>query len=147
MSTLAQVLKAEISRLARKEVRQETTALRKAATQHRRDIAELKRQLKEQQRRIDYLEKQETRRVKKPKLPDEQVEKIRFSPKWLRSHREKLGLSAADYAQAGGRFSSNNLPLGTRANRAPEEPVARSCGCPKAGCKRSSAATGAAVIC
>ena len=120
MSTLAQTLKSEISRLARKEVRQETTVLRKAATQHRRDIAELKRQIKEQQRRIDYLEKQETRRVKKPNLPAEHVEKIRFSPKWLRSHREKLGLSAADYAKLVG-VSAQTIYLWEREQTVPRK--------------------------
>ncbi len=120
MSTLAQTLKSEISRLARKEVRQETTALRKAATQHRRDIAELKRQLKEQQRRIDYLEKQETRRVKKPNLQTDHGEKIRFSPKWLRSHREKLGLSAADYAKLVG-VSAQTIYLWEREQTVPRK--------------------------
>lgn len=99
MANLAQTLKSEISRLARKQVKQEVGALRDAATRYRSDIAELKRQVKDQQRRIAFLESQESKRVKTPKAPKEAVENARFSPKWLRSHREKLGLSAADYAK------------------------------------------------
>jgi DNA-binding transcriptional regulator YiaG len=98
MANLAQTLKAEIARLARKEIRQETSALRKAASQYRGDIAELKRQVKEQQRRLVYLESQEKKRVKSA-VPKEEVGRARFTAKGLRSHREKLGLSAADYAQ------------------------------------------------
>tara|TARA_R110002111_G_scaffold52068_9_gene90940 strand:+ start:1075 stop:1494 length:420 start_codon:yes stop_codon:yes gene_type:complete len=98
MANLAQTLKSEIARLARKEIRQEIAALRKAATQYRTDIAELKRQVKEQQRRIAFLEKQEGKRSKTIKTPREEGGRTRFSAKGLRSHREKLGISAADYA-------------------------------------------------
>ncbi len=98
MANLAQTLKSEVARLARKEVHQETTALRKAATQYRTDIAELKRQGKEEQRRLAFLEKQETKRVKTVKVPKEEGGRARFTAKDLKSHREKLGISAADYA-------------------------------------------------
>lgn len=98
MANLAQILKSEIARLARKEIRQETSALRKAATQSRSDIAELKRQIKEQQGRIGFLERQENKRSKSVKATEAVGERIRFSAKGLRSHREKLGISAADYA-------------------------------------------------
>ncbi|MEZ6191857.1 MAG: helix-turn-helix transcriptional regulator [Phycisphaerales bacterium] len=120
MANLAQVLKSEIARLARKEVKQEITALRKAATQYRGDIAELKRQVKDQQRRITFLESQETKRVKSPKAPKEAVENARFSPKWLRSHREKLGLSAADYAKLVG-VSAQTIYLWEREQTTPRK--------------------------
>jgi DNA-binding transcriptional regulator YiaG len=97
MANLAQTLKSEIARLARKEIRQETTALRKAATQYRTDIAELKRQVKDQQQRLAFLEKQEKKRVKTA-VPKEELGRARFTAKGLRSHREKLGISAAEYA-------------------------------------------------
>ncbi len=98
MANLAQVMKSEIARLARKEVRQETSALRKAATQHRKDIAELKRQIKQQQQLIARLQKQAAKQGKAVSSVEEPGEGIRFSAKGLRSHRQKLGLSAADYA-------------------------------------------------
>jgi uncharacterized protein YukE len=47
MSTLAITLKAEITRLARKEARATSTALGKAAIAHRRQIASLKRRMQE----------------------------------------------------------------------------------------------------
>jgi len=98
MANLAQVLKSEIARLARKEVKQEVASLRKSATQHRKDIAELKRQLKEQQRVIAQLQVQAGKQSKAVKANGETGERIRFSAKGLRSHRQKLGISAADYA-------------------------------------------------
>ena len=101
MPNLASVMKDEISRLARKEVRRDTAKSKKAAAQHRGDIAALKRQVAELQRRVTFLEKQEKRRVARPgrRITEAEAEKVRFSPRWLKSHRRKLGLSAADYAK------------------------------------------------
>jgi cell division protein FtsB len=45
MSTFANQLKSEISRLAKKEVRAETQALKKASAQYRSEIAALKRRV------------------------------------------------------------------------------------------------------
>ncbi len=47
MPNLAQTLKQEISRIARKEVREDLAALRKSVTAHRSEIALLKRTVKE----------------------------------------------------------------------------------------------------
>ncbi len=98
MANLTQVLKSEIARLARKEVKQEMASVRKAATQHRRDIAELKRQIKDLQKRISKLKTQQGKPSKSVQVESEEGERFRFSAKGLRSHREKLGISAADYA-------------------------------------------------
>ena len=46
MTTFAESLKREIARLAKKELKGELTSLRKAVTNHRSEIAGLKRQLK-----------------------------------------------------------------------------------------------------
>lgn len=94
-------LRNEIERVARRQIRQENEALRKAATRHRSDIAELKRQQKQLQRQIDRLGKDLARaRAKAPEAaaaPSQPTRRIRFSADWLRKHREKLGLSANDY--------------------------------------------------
>lgn len=96
MANLASVLKDEIKRLARREVNATTGAKNKQIAQQRRDIAELKRQMTEMKRRVNFLESQEKKRVNQGPSPD-QGQNTRFSPKWLSKHREKLGLSAADY--------------------------------------------------
>ena len=58
MPNIATVLKEEISRLARKEIRNETAILKKGSAQHRRDIAALKRQVSTLQKKVSVLEKQ-----------------------------------------------------------------------------------------
>lgn len=98
MPNLATVLKEEIQRLARKEVRSETAVLKRQSAQFRRDIASLKRENDELKRTVAFLKKRETKRSPSQTLKVEEGKQVRFSPKWLRSHREKLGLSAADYA-------------------------------------------------
>ena len=97
MSTLVSVLKHEITRLARKEVAAGTKVLRKANAQYRRDIAQLKRQTDVLSKQVAYLEQQERKRVAKG-APAANVKGRRFSARGLKTHREKVGLSAADYA-------------------------------------------------
>lgn len=99
MPNLATVLKTEIRRLARRENRVDAAVTKRVTTQHRRDIAELKRRLQDFGRRLAFLENQEKKRPIKTSLNADGVDKRRFSPKWLKGHRRKLGLSAADYAK------------------------------------------------
>ena len=98
MPNIAAVLKEEISRLARKEARQQTAALHRASAQYRKDIAEMKRRIAELQRKIGPLEKQVRKSV-----PSEAAggdgERVRFTAKGLRSQRQRLGLSAEDYGR------------------------------------------------
>lgn len=101
MPNIASILKTEISRVARKEVRAEIETLRKASVVHRASIAELRRQ-------VNALEK-ELRRIAKGAVPpavasvsDHEAAastKRRFSATRLAAHRAKLGLSAAIYGQ------------------------------------------------
>ncbi len=100
MANLAKYLKDEISRLSRKTVRSELGATQKQVSVYRREIAALKRTVADQQRRLAHLEKQENRRTgEAPAARNGEERQPRFSAKWLRKHREKLGLSAADYAK------------------------------------------------
>ncbi len=98
MPNIAAVLKEEISRLARREIRSETTAFKKASSQYRRDIAELKRQVSNLQGRVTLLEKQVLRKVSS-QVTDADAKGVRFTAKGLRSQRKRLGLSAADYGK------------------------------------------------
>ena len=91
-------LKEEIQRIARKEIRTQTKSIRTAVTRYRTDIAELKRVVSSLERKVRLLEKQEKRRLTAKPSP-RLAEGARFSPGRLRRHRERLGLSAADYAR------------------------------------------------
>ena len=97
MPNIATVLKQEITRLARKESKALTAATRKASAQHRRDIAELKRQVKALSTQVAFLERQERKRAERP-LPETKANGRRFSPNGLKAHRGRLDLSANDYA-------------------------------------------------
>lgn len=98
MSRIGSMLKDEILRLARKEVRTEVSGAKKASTQHRRDIAALKRQVKALTLRLAQSEKRTLKAL--PAAPaDEAKESLRFSAKGLRSQRKRLGLSAAEYGK------------------------------------------------
>jgi len=97
MPNVATVLRDEISRLARKEVRQQVDPLKKAVTELRRAVASLKADVAELKRAQRFLEQQEKRRLESP--PETVAGKsIRFSPKWVKADRKRLGLSAKDYA-------------------------------------------------
>ncbi len=96
MPNLAGVLKDEIRRLARKEIKAELAATKKGSAQYRRDIAALKRQLRDQAKQITSLER--ANRKGGGAGSEGTAAVARFSPKWLQAHRERLELSAADYA-------------------------------------------------
>ena len=95
MPNLATALKAEIQRQARKEVKAQTSVMKKASTQHRRDIAGLKRQVRDLTKEVAYLKRQDKKRSGRPTAAD--ANGVRFSPSWVEGHRERLELSAADY--------------------------------------------------
>ncbi len=98
MPNLGTVLKDEIRRLARKELRQDLEQNKKTMAERRREIAQLKRQVEEQGRTISFLQRREKHRLKQP-TSEKVAENARFSPQRLRSHRHRLGLSAAEYAK------------------------------------------------
>jgi DNA-binding transcriptional regulator YiaG len=92
LSNIATALKAEITRLARKELRSETAKLKKASAQYRSDIAALKR-------RVATLEKQSSVKAGKTATALDTRHtntSIRYSAKGLSVQRQRLGLSAAD---------------------------------------------------
>lgn len=100
MSTLANTLKSEISRLARKEIKQELTAMRKAVTQQKAELAVLKKQLKAAESELRTLRKS------KPATPVSAAEpaaspsgRVPFGPQKLAAKRAQLGLTQAQMAQ------------------------------------------------
>lgn len=98
MPRFAAALQDEIRRLSRKEVKALTAVTRRAAVQHRRDIADLKRSVLRLTKQVNMLDKLERKRAPAQAAP-ESAEKARFSPKWIKSRRQKLNLSAESYAK------------------------------------------------
>ena len=95
MPNIATILKEEITRLARKEVRIETEKLKKASAQYRSDIAALKRQVAALEKQLGRTEKAASKGLE-PSAEGAPSTKFRFSAKRLVAQRKKLGVSAGD---------------------------------------------------
>jgi DNA-binding transcriptional regulator YiaG len=95
MPNIGTVLKSEIARIARKEMRGETQQLKKQGAQHRSEIAALKRRLAGMEQQ---LKRQRKAAAAGAPLPDrdESDKQVRFSAKGLAAKRQKLGLSARE---------------------------------------------------
>lgn len=94
MPNIATMLKDEISRISRKEIRKEVLALRKTIVAQRHAIATLKRQVQELQRSLSAVAKQT--KPRKGSASVESATPMRFVAKGLVSLRSRLGLSAAE---------------------------------------------------
>ena len=91
MSNIATVLKEEISRLSRRELRSETDGLKKASTQFRSEIAALKRRVTSIEKYLKNLDKQVS---KAPKLVEPTATTgLRYSAKRFLAKRHRLELS------------------------------------------------------
>ncbi len=95
MPNFAGALKGEIRRLARKEVRESVTPLRKL-------VAGLRRRVAQQRRLIAELERgarRSTKQGRAAEAPATEESQIRFSPAWVKRHRKKLKMSRRVYAK------------------------------------------------
>ena len=99
MSNLIAALKHEITRLARKEIRAQVGGVKQAVTQHRREIAKLKRELKAHQKKLAFLESRERVRVGQPAVAQDALDGARFSAKSVRAQRKRFKLSAGDFGK------------------------------------------------
>ncbi|MDP1833224.1 MAG: helix-turn-helix domain-containing protein [Geothrix sp.] len=95
MPNIASIMKEEILRLARKEVRSETEGIKKASAQYRSEIAGLKRRLAALERQLSHVEKRASRKTGTQEA-DAAPTRIRFSAKGFAKHRQRMGFTAAD---------------------------------------------------
>lgn len=95
MANIASLLKAEISRVARKEVRAETASLKKSVSTYRSEIAALKRRAQALELELRRLSKAQAKAVP-AEVQAQPAQKLRFTAKGLASQRRRLGLSALD---------------------------------------------------
>ena len=100
MPNIATVLKDEIRRLAKREIKTNTSSTKGAVVQFRRDIAALKRQVRAQQKEIAFLKTQEKKRLGQVPIKDEdKLEGVRHSPRSVKAQRARLKLSAKDFGK------------------------------------------------
>lgn len=110
MPNLAATLKAEVSRLARKEVRSETEGLRKTVIALRTELSATRKRLRDLEGAVQRAAKAGARGRPAPatskaigagekSAADADTKGFRFSAKGLASNRQRLGLSTADYGR------------------------------------------------
>ena len=91
MSTFANQLKSEIARISKKEVRAETSTLKKTSAQYRSEIAALKRRLTALESIVGKQTKKEVKAVE-----PENKEDLRFRVSGFANLRKKLGITAGE---------------------------------------------------
>jgi DNA-binding transcriptional regulator YiaG len=94
MPNVAAVLKDEVTRIARKEIKQQLQGLQKAAGSYRREIASLKRRVQDLERDLRKVGKP----TKQAAVVEDEAEggSHRFTAKGFASLRKRLALSAED---------------------------------------------------
>lgn len=113
MTTFAETLKKEIARVARKELREEITSLRKLSTTQRSDLSALKKEVKSLQSSLKKMEKlrvapsssaslAKPSRTTKPS-PDtprgKPGRKVTFTAERLKAQRSRLGFTQEQMGQ------------------------------------------------
>jgi len=96
MPNISNLLKQEIGRLARREIKQQTASLHKAAAIYRRDIAALKRHVAALERKTKAQDKVLEKTIPVVAEPDTA---LRFRADGFKTLRKKLGLSAEQIAK------------------------------------------------
>ena len=103
MSNIVKALKAEISRISRKEAKSATGPIAKSNNELKRTVVDLKKRLaaleKENKRLLAGVkrEKRET-----PSVPSEETKKARITSTTIRSLRSRLGLSQSEFGKLAG---------------------------------------------
>lgn len=95
MPNIASLLKTEISRVARKEVRADTLGLKKAIGVYRAEIAALKRRTQALELELRRLSKAHAKAAPVA-VQAQPAQQLRFNAKGLASQRRRLGISALD---------------------------------------------------
>jgi predicted transcriptional regulator len=117
MPNIAVVLKQEIRRLARKEVRAASATASAVVAQLRTGNAALRKQLTDLQRQVTVLRRSLGKRaVPSGGAPQTEERGLRFSAKGVASLRRRLGLSASDFARLAG-VSAQSVYLWERGQR------------------------------
>ncbi len=96
MPNIARLLKSEISRVARREVRSETQLLKKTVSAYRSEIAALKRRARAMEQQLRTLGKIHAKATPIAASDAANSEAQRYSAKGLASLRRRLGLSASE---------------------------------------------------
>jgi DNA-binding XRE family transcriptional regulator len=95
MPNIATIIKNEISRIARREIRAETENIKKSSSQYRSQIAVLKRQVASLEKLLRQTSKGTRAAPAGHEAEESSTSDLRFRAKGFGAHRKRLGLSAA----------------------------------------------------
>lgn len=101
MGKVESIIKSEMVRLARREVRQAATPLKKEVWSLKNTVAQLRKAVL-QLERFAALQRKQWKEKPPLKAAPEEVATARFHPKLIRSLRRRLGLSQRDFARLAG---------------------------------------------
>ena len=96
MPTFANQFKGEVSRLAKKEVKAETQALKKTLASNRGEIASLKRRIADLESLVKKISKVSSHSKAVQETEDVSGTDLRFRAKSFAALRKKFGISAAE---------------------------------------------------
>jgi len=100
MPNILVVLKSEITRLSRKEAKKYVAPLKEKLSVVSRNIILKKRQIAQLEKRVSRLEKLAVSSVPdSPAVPSEELEKVRVSPRLVKSQRKRLKISQPQLAK------------------------------------------------
>lgn len=102
MPNIDTILKEEIRRISKAEAKKQLQPLQKVVSGYRKDIAALKKEnayLKKLIKASLKSDKVTASTAKREQVVFEQPQRLRFSPASVKGQRDRLGLSAADYAK------------------------------------------------
>ena len=119
MPDLIVALRDEIRKQARKEMRAALDKTKKLVATHRREIAKLKQQLLDANKRVTFLEVCERQRIATAKSAADSD--LRFSAKSVRTHRIRIDCSASEYGKLLG-VSAQTIYQWERGKTRPRKP-------------------------
>jgi len=99
MPNLGSVLKQEMARIARRELRTQIAAAKKSSAQQKRHLLEVKTRVAVLERKLAAIGKLEKISTPAPPAAESPEMRVRFAPKGLRSLRGRLGLSAERFGR------------------------------------------------
>lgn len=99
MPNLATAFKDEVTRLARKEIRNEVAGLKNASAQYRSQLAALRKQVDLLERSLKKVARTPTRNASASADPPAEGAPLRFRAEGLVSHRKRLGLTRAAFGK------------------------------------------------
>lgn len=99
MPNFASVFKQEVTRLAKKEARAATNSLKEQLAKSRKQVAELRTEVRALNKKVESLLKHQSSASVIPFEEADEETSFRFSPKSVRAHRKRVGMSAEQYAK------------------------------------------------